>query len=1003
MDEKTVKLLRSTLQNDEAVYRLILLPEFKAEPFLYFYNAYIDRDPNAGKMKREDVLNNFIELYLLFPYGEGLRDWLESDIPNDQLLIYASHDLPIGVASLQSSLSDKLSKVELADVVAKIASELEEKDKLTEANNNDRTQTPEFRAWFKNSVVVDAQGKPLEVYHGTNEAGFKEFDPNRGRKSKGIFFARSWHQAIGYSKSNKEIYLPTGEEELDSFEHGRELVDGLEISKKYYIVDTNGKLQTDGYDTEEELLSDIELDPGEKVEARYTVWWNDGYIADTVTREKAVTAIDSDVEPKTPGIYAVYLSIQDPLVVDWHGKNWDEANVERVYNKKEEDVWEFPEGEDAHDTVDDCVRQAQDMAFDGVVIHNVIDSGPHSRGDTEDTEYVVFDPKQVKSVYNKGTWNPHSANILEEEPVTENIQPADPTQTPEFKRWFGKSKMVDKQDKPMVFYHGSGTESIKQFDPERAGTIKTSDWGKGIYFTPSKHTADYYRETAVADQDEETNRLYAEYEAEAKRLGTTGMMSWIDLAQKGRQADYDHLVQYEKRWLDSAKRAEQSGKGKVYAVYLKIENPLIYQYEGITDPTLPDQAKAHGNDGIIIVNEVPHGAHLSEYIDEVIVFDSKQIKSVNATEFNPNSADIYEADMQDNQHQQVIAKVKANPNFKSWFSNSKVVDKNGDPKVCYHGTSRADRIGNRFQKSRATAGPMAYFTESPEIASGYTAKTDTSINHGDYDSLFSRKGKKGFKNIWWSLTPEQQRELTKALPEITRDDNDTILREPGRQGGPTSKQGWDYNMQQNRGNALQTAADFWLTGGMLYGEEERFQDVLALAGLSDVEFDNPNLERGGVYPVFLSIQKPLVTTELPQDVITALEQKAKRQPTYPGAQGSMWDKEIKDPQEWIDELHNGEGLVWAVIPDWVTKVLKSKGYDGIQDVGGKLGGFEHTVWIPFEENQVKSIFNKGTFGTTKNISASTDYEKAADHRDISGLYTVQQQEILDCFFNMIPQ
>ena len=37
------------------------------------------------------------------------------------------------------------------------------------------TFSPEFLAWFKNSKVVDQNGKPLIVYHGTKTGGFKKF------------------------------------------------------------------------------------------------------------------------------------------------------------------------------------------------------------------------------------------------------------------------------------------------------------------------------------------------------------------------------------------------------------------------------------------------------------------------------------------------------------------------------------------------------------------------------------------------------------------------------------------------------------------------------------------------------------------------------------------------------------------------------------------------------------------------------------------------------------
>ena len=50
------------------------------------------------------------------------------------------------------------------------------------------TQTAEFKAWFGNSKVVDPAGKPLIVYHGTNE-DFTTFRPSARSKEPGIFFA----------------------------------------------------------------------------------------------------------------------------------------------------------------------------------------------------------------------------------------------------------------------------------------------------------------------------------------------------------------------------------------------------------------------------------------------------------------------------------------------------------------------------------------------------------------------------------------------------------------------------------------------------------------------------------------------------------------------------------------------------------------------------------------------------------------------------------------------
>ena len=47
------------------------------------------------------------------------------------------------------------------------------------------------------------------------------------------------------------------------------------------------------------------------------------------------------------------------------------------------------------------------------------------------------------------------------------------------------------------------------------------------------------------------------------------------------------------------------------------------------------------------------------------------------------------------------------------------------------------------------------------------------------------------------------------------------------------------------------------------------------------------------------------------------------------------------------------------------------GYYGIKNNGGKGGGEQHTVWIPFHENQVKSAISNVTFSQSKNIMKET--------------------------------
>lgn len=70
-------------------------------------------------------------------------------------------------------------------------------------------QDPTFRAWFGNSQAVDAHGKPLLVYHGT-ETLFEAFDPLRIRRSSRPAFWFASHRACGYYGHHRlPVYLRT--------------------------------------------------------------------------------------------------------------------------------------------------------------------------------------------------------------------------------------------------------------------------------------------------------------------------------------------------------------------------------------------------------------------------------------------------------------------------------------------------------------------------------------------------------------------------------------------------------------------------------------------------------------------------------------------------------------------------------------------------------------------------------------------------------------------------
>jgi len=115
-----------------------------------------------------------------------------------------------------------------------------------------QTGTPAFKKWFGDSKVVDANGNPLIVYHGTNE-DFDTFDPYAEKKTQGgerlrgtnaIFFSSNPELASAYAGVAKSTL--TGQ----SFAYPAESAYGGNVMPVYLsmqnpmIVDAEGQMYT---------------------------------------------------------------------------------------------------------------------------------------------------------------------------------------------------------------------------------------------------------------------------------------------------------------------------------------------------------------------------------------------------------------------------------------------------------------------------------------------------------------------------------------------------------------------------------------------------------------------------------------------------------------------------------------------------------------------------------------------------------------------------------------
>jgi hypothetical protein len=307
----------------------------------------------------------------------------------------------------------------------------------------------------------------------------------------------------------------------------------------------------------------------------------------------------------------------------------------------------------------------------------------------------------------------------------------------------------------------------------------------------------------------------------------------------------------------------------------------------------------------------------------------------------------------------------------------------------YHGTERLDRLLEKgaLDPRRATSGPMPFGTESKQMASTYaTSKRDTSRlaqdegNVADYFTVSAKNlGYRSNQDIpvekaFYFLPREKQQEIISKVKRIgyanpQEATGDLVLHPEGMGGSIMDPKTIDYYLQREaKGNPLTALRIMWHDSGTLYNNEEQLAKVFELAGFPfPISQKNaPWSSAQGVLTGKARLNNPLTTTDaevIESRVIPALKQAFAKDRTRKQAYGpDQWAKNVRfTPKEWVAELEKdmAEGknsYVWTSIPDKVTAELRKLGFDGIVDAGGKGGGAQHRVVIPFDTKQVRSRF-----------------------------------------------
>ena len=475
------------------------------------------------------------------------------------------------------------------------------------------TSTPAFKKWFGDSKVVDAEGKPLVVYHGTRSEDvnqFRDFAAEDFNEQPSFFFTDSADVASTYA-------------------------------------------------------------------------------------EAALTDSDS------PNVIPAYLAIDNPLVVDAKGASY--RNID------------FNGGSY---TTDYIAEKAAQSGHDGAIIRNVRDDFSSSKSRKPSTLYIAFSPSQIKSVNNQGSFDPNDARILYQRGEGGAYSPSDlPLEQaawdnvqyrlmPEESRWTATQKKHNREIKAIArkaFGDGLNVRAVDALVEQtetgvnygnqgvydrgtRLASIALGEFGKPIY-TISHEGIHHLRYIGALDTVWGDLRRMAE----STWINQHKIVSRYKESVKGMTPAEAHQLHIEEAIADAyaeyVTKKDKDGERtptRIEATFRKIKAFL-------TD--LHNYLKGQGfTSWQSIFEGVSEGKYTTPRPDRVL--PKEEIDNVRARDDMFSRGDITNSNF-----------------FKRWFGKSAVVDKEGAPRVVYHGTD--DPYIKAFRDD------FQYFSSSPAVASGY--------------------------------------------------------------------------------------------------------------------------------------------------------------------------------------------------------------------------------------------------------------------------------------------
>ena len=300
--------------------------------------------------------------------------------------------------------------------------------KKLKESKEDKIYSKEYKEWFgdwendpeHSSKVVDKDGKPLAVYHGSFSL-FDSFDPNKGHNVPAIWhadrlsIASHWSNTSDIHRNSKKV--------SEDFESLKSLVKELESKDTPFeeVVKEISTFTEENFDTKIESFSHYtsleackkyNLDPEESegIYYGYNIIYNNGMESGGNVRkdlhkyyERLLEYVEDMIKDSTRNsidsyhsgfLYKNYLNIRKPLIVD--------AKDEPYYKIKYKGEYYNTES---------LAMYAKKNGYDGVIVKNVYETDYENK---KGTDYIVFNPNQIKSATdNNGNFSKESDNMYE--------------------------------------------------------------------------------------------------------------------------------------------------------------------------------------------------------------------------------------------------------------------------------------------------------------------------------------------------------------------------------------------------------------------------------------------------------------------------------------------------------------------------------------------------------------------------------------------------------------